>query len=188
MENNCLSIVCPRFDNSIYHYERMTDNCPDDKYRKQWLSSLSAPSSSNRFRIYMKKQRDNKGRFLPGNSLGNRFTHGNKPNNTPPQYRYVCTNCGYCGQYIIGIGVMQNHFSNCSSPSLPDNNIKSIIESVSKQYPNYVLNVIAQDYDLSDEMQMASFFSDKIRERDKSNIPLLKASLLYMADFHGLGK
>ena len=59
------------------------------------------------------------------------------------------------------------------------------------QYPNNVLNIIARDYDLSDELQMAEFFSKQFLELDrnnKKNNPLLIASLLYMADFHGLGK
>lgn len=137
--------------------------------------------------IYMTKQRDNKGRFVKGHNIGHRFKAGNTySNNTPPQYRYICTNCGYCGQYHnSAIGIL-NHFSNCTYMTLPPEQIQSIIESVDKQYPNNVLNIIAKDYDLSDELQMASFFSDKIRERDKSNIPLLKASLNYLCDFYGL--
>jgi hypothetical protein len=83
---------------------------------------------------------------------------------------------------------MLKHFSNCTYMSLPPEQIQSIIESVNQQYPNHVLNIIASDYDLSDEMQMAEFFSTKIIERDKKNIPLLKASLNYLCDFHGLGQ
>ena len=153
------------------------------------LFSLCIIIGQGKIVIYMTKQRDNKGRFIKGHNIGHRFKPGNTySNNTPPQYRYICTNCGYCGQYIIGIGVLQNHFSNCKYHKLDPDIIKSIIESVSKQYPNHVLNIIAADYDLSDENQMAEFFSDKIRERDKSNIPLLKASLNYLCDFHGLGQ
>jgi hypothetical protein len=131
--------------------------------------------------------RDKKGRFLPNNNIGHRFKKGNTYSPPIPHYRYVCTNCGYCGQYHIDIGPMLKHFSNCTYMSLPPEQIQYIIDSVDKQYPNNVLNIIASDYDLSDEMQMAEFFSDKIRERDKKNIPLLKASLKYICDFNGLG-
>ena len=135
--------------------------------------------------------RDNKGRFLPGNNIGHRFKKGNTFSPPIPQYRYICTNCGYSGQYHIDIGGILSHFSNCKHMSLPPEQIQSIIESINNQYPNNVLNIIAKDYDLSDEMQMASFFSKQFLEldrKDKKNNPLLIASLLYMADFHGLGK
>lgn len=136
--------------------------------------------------------RDNKGRFLPGNNIGVKFQKGNTYNMyRPPQYRYICTNCGYCGQYHIDIGPMLKHFSNCKYMSLPPEQIQSIIESINNQYPNNVLNIIAQDYDLSDELQMAEFFSKQFTSLDrnnKKNNPLLIASLLYMADFHGLRK
>ena len=140
----------------------------------------------------MKKQRDNKGRFLKGHNIGHRFKTGNTySNNTPPQYRYVCTNCGYCGQYTNSATGILSHFGKCNSKPIPPEQIQAIIESVDNQYPNNVLNIIARDYDLSDELQMAEFFSKQFLELDrnnKKNNPLLIASLLYMADFHGLGK
>lgn len=135
---------------------------------------------------YTMNNRDNKGRFLPNNNIGHRFKKGNTYSPPIPQYRYICTNCGYCGQYHnSAIGIL-SHFANCKYMPIPLEQIQYIIDSVDKQYPNNVLNIIAKGYDLSDEMQMASFFSDKIRERDKSNIPLLKASLNYLCDLHGL--
>jgi hypothetical protein len=136
----------------------------------------------------MTKQRDNKGRFLPKNNIGHRFKNGNTFSPPISQYRYICTNCGYCGQYNNSVKGVLSHFANCTYVSLPQEQILSIIESVNAKYPNNVLNIIASEYDLSDEMQMASFFSTKLKERDKSNIPLLKASLNYLCDFHGLRK
>ena len=136
--------------------------------------------------------RDNKGRFLPKNNIGHRFKKGNTFSPpSPPQYRYVCTNCGYCGQYTNSATGILSHFCKCKSKTIPPEQIQTIIESVDKQYPNNVLNIIASDYDLSDELQMASFFSKQFTElvrNNKKNNPLLIASLLYMADFHGLGK
>jgi hypothetical protein len=136
--------------------------------------------------------RDSKGRFLHGNNIGVKFQKGNTYNMyRPPQYRYVCTNCGYCGQYHIDIGGILSHFANCKYRPLPSEQIQYIIDSVDRQYPNNVLNIIASDYDLSDKIQMASFFSKQFTEldrKDKKNNPLLIASLNYLCDFHGLGK
>lgn len=101
--------------------------------------------------IKERKQRDNKGRFLPHNNIGHRFKHGNTYSpDIPIQYRYVCTNCGYCGQYNSSVAGILKHFSNCTNPAISKEQIQYIIGSVDKQYPGNVLNIIAKDYDLSD--------------------------------------